>query len=161
MQKKYFQIIETHSEKISEIIWSILGVILAFFLGYFYAKENFKNNIFINSIEPDKYQEISILKIKKISGDLLQTDISGPVRILMGGKEAIEGEGEKNIPLGKIPNFKDLELRNFKYVGNAKTRKFYPSTSYPARGTDYRYRRLFNSKKEALEQGFKASKLVK
>jgi len=152
---------EEYIEKFSDILWSILGVILAFFLGYFYAKENFETPLILQNIEPKNYQAISILELQKIEGDLLEVNVSGPVRILWGEKNAVEGDGDKKIPLGQIPNFKDLELKKFKYVGNAKTKKFYPSLSYPARGTEYRYRRLFNSKEEAIKAGFKASKLVK
>jgi hypothetical protein len=99
--------------------------------------------------------------LQKISGDQLYLHISGPARILWAEKNIVENDGEHQIPIGQIPNENDLELTQFLYLGNAKTKKFYPSTSYPARGTEYRYRRFFNSRTDAEAAGFIASKLVK
>ena len=44
---------------------------------------------------------------------------------------------------------------------HAKTKKFYPAKSYPARGTEVRYRRFFQTTEEAIAAGFVPSKLVK
>ena len=105
--------------------------------------------------------EISIVRLQSIIDDQLHLEISGPARIIWSDQYSHEGDGQHSIPVGQIPNQNDLELTQFPYLGNAKTKKFYPSTSYPARGTEVKYRRFFDSKTSALEAGFVASKLVK
>lgn len=108
----------------------------------------------------DTYQETSIVQLQGLEGDLLQTSISGPVR-LVWGDAFVEGEGEHQIPLGQFLTEADRQFENFKYVGNAKTLKFYPADSYPARGTHPSVRRFFASREQAEAAGFVASKLVK
>ncbi|MCK5460817.1 hypothetical protein KAI58_02440 [Candidatus Gracilibacteria bacterium] len=105
--------------------------------------------------------EISIIILEKILGDELFLKISGPVRILWAKENFIENDGHFQIPLGQVPNKNDLEYEKFPYLGNAKTKKFYNTSSYHARGTESRYRRFFETKDAAISAGFIASKLVK
>lgn len=114
----------------------------------------------IESIHLREFREISLIKLKAIEGDSLLTEISGPARILWND-EMVEKDGEYEIPLGQIETENDREFKSFAYVGNAKTNNFYPSSSYPARGTETRYRRFFQTKEEAIDAGFNPSKLVK
>lgn len=83
------------------------------------------------------------------------------MRVLWAKENLVENDGLFSIPLGQIPNENDLELDAFPFLGNEKTKKFYPSNAYPARGTEVRYRRFFKTKEAAIEAGFEASKLVK
>lgn len=108
-----------------------------------------------------KIEVPSIVKFKKIIGDEIYLETLGNIKVIWPGQHVIENEEHIQIPLGQIPDENDLKLREFPYVGNAKTRKFYPSYTYPARGTSLKYRRLFLSKQDALDNGFVASKLVK
>lgn len=105
-------------------------------------------------------REISLVQIKSIQGDSLQVDISGPVRILWGGENLVEGDGEYEIPIPQIPDENDLELNVFPFTGNTNTMKFYPSDSHFARCVEVKDRRLFTTKEEAIEEGFEPSKSV-
>ena len=73
----------------------------------------------------------------------------------------IEAEGGFQLPIGQLSTETDRALTEVEYVGNAKTNKFYPSSSYPARGTEVQYRRFFATKEAAEAAGFVPSKLVK
>ena len=108
----------------------------------------------------ENYQETSIVQIQGLEGDSLQTSVSGPVRLVWNG-EFVEGDGEHQIPLGQFLTEDDLQFEQYPYVGNAKTLKFYPADSYPARGTHPSVRRFFESREQAEKAGFVASKLVK
>lgn len=98
--------------------------------------------------------EISIIQMKKIIGDALTVDISGPARIVWGDSKLVENDGKYEIPLGQIPQESDLKFTQFPYVGNEKTMKLYPADSYYARGTAVEHRRFFSTMQEALDQGF-------
>ena len=112
-------------------------------------------------IKPQKITpEISIINLKKISGDELNLEISGPARVLWAWDRYVENDGTYTIPLGQIPNENDLKFREFPYVGNGKTMKFYPSDSYFARGVELKHRRFFRTKEDALSEKFVASKGV-
>lgn len=112
-------------------------------------------------IETVRVPEISLIVLKAIKGDLLDLEISGPARILWGEDNMVEKDGTFQIPLGQILHDQDQKYLDFAFVGNAKTGKFYPSSSYPARGTEVQHRRFFATKQAALEAGFIATKLVK
>ena len=131
--------------------------IFGFLIGQFQIDQPTANPIITKEITP----EISLIQLLKIVDDELFLKISGPARVLWAKENLVENDGLFQIPLGQIPNENDLELENFPFLGNAKTNKFYPSTSYPARGTEVRYRRFFKTKEEAIKAGFIASKLVK
>lgn len=139
-------------------IFSFLFLIIGTTAGFLVGRTNIETPTpVISAIAP----EISLVRFKETKGDELHFEISGPVRVIWSDQYVREGDGDHTLPLGQIPNQNDLELQEFQYLGNAKTKKFYPSTSYPARGTEVRYRRFFNSKKEAIQAGFIPSKLVK
>lgn len=107
------------------------------------------------------HPEISVIHLQKRQGDSLIGTISGPTRIVWNESNTIETEGKFELPIGQIPNELDLALTEMPYTGNAKTNKFYPSNSYPARGVEVKNRRLFGDKAAAIKAGFIASKLVK
>lgn len=132
-----------------------LVIVMAFAAGHLSATKKY--------IPPPTplHQEISVIEFQSIVGDSLQGNISGPARIVWEGVNVIEKEGAFSLPLGQIKNELDLALIELPYTANAKTKKFYPSDSYPARGTEVRYRRFFATKNEAIAAGFEASKLVK
>ncbi len=106
------------------------------------------------------YQELALVEFLKLEGDLLKTKTNGAVRLIWNDA-FVEGQGLHTVALGQLPSQYDQPFREFAFVGNVKTKKFYPSNSYPGRGTDPLKRRFFNSKSEAEAQGFVASKLVK
>lgn len=136
-----------------------LGIVAAssFGLGYFSPETVPKDApICLDSA----YQEISIVELKELAGDLLKVNVSGPVR-LVWNDDFTEGDGVHEVALGQLPYEGDRDFRNFKYVGNAGTYKFYPSDTYAARGTHPSKRRFFASRLEAEAAGFVASKLVK
>ncbi len=107
------------------------------------------------------HPEISLVQLKSIVGDSLSLNISGPVRILWAGENLVENDGDFKIPLSQLPTENDLKYTQFPYTGNAKTMKFYLSSSYFARGVEVRYRRFFRTKTSAIEAGFIPSKGVK
>ena len=84
------------------------------------------------------YQEVAIIEFLGLKGDQLEFEIFGPARLLWAEDKLIEGSGIHYLPLGQLPGVEDLKFKKFSYVGNAKTGKFYPSSSYPARGTAVR-----------------------
>lgn len=129
-------------------------------LGFGFGQLDNPTDLQANSLPLTEFREISLIQLKSIEGDSLQASISGPARILWN-EEMVEGDGEYQIPLGTIETPDDRLYTEFFYTGNAKTGKFYPSSSYPARGVEHRYRRFFETKEAALSAGFIASKLVK
>lgn len=141
-----------------KIFGGSLGLVLSgFFWGQLMAFEQQ-----IKASEPAApYQEVSIIEFLELEGDQLKFEVFGPARLLWGEDKLLEGSGIHHLPLGQLPDGVDLKFKQFKYTGNAKTGKFYPSSSYPARGTAVRDRRFFKSKQAALAAGFIATKLVK
>ena len=105
--------------------------------------------------------EVTIIELQSLLDDQLEFEIFGPGRVLWADDKLLEGSGVHQIPLGQLPNAQDLKFQDFYYTGNAKTGKFYPSSSYPARGTAVRDRRFFETKQAAIQAGFIATKLVK
>lgn len=105
--------------------------------------------------------EIAIMVFDSLEGDQLQFEVFGPARLVWGEDKMLEGEGWQSLPLGQIADEVDLKFKQFAYTANTKTGKFYPSDSYPARGTAVRDRRFFETKSAALAAGFIPTKLVK
>jgi len=105
--------------------------------------------------------EMVIIELQRRIDDGLEFEVFGPARIVWAEDQMLEGSGTHKIPLGQIPDENDLKFTQFAYVGNAKTGKFYPANSYPARGTEYRHRRFFQHKQAAIGAGFIPTKLVK
>ncbi len=144
----------------TEKVKMTLAVIIALISGFGIAQvspeylESAKNS-------PPKITIPPVVKFKKIEGDLLFLEIYGGVKVVWPGQHVVKDQALVKIPIGQIPDENDLEFRKFLYVGNAKTKKFYPSYTYPARGTAVKDRRFFATKEKALEAGFIASKLVK
>ena len=107
------------------------------------------------------HPEVTIIELQSLVADQLQLEVFGPGRILWAEDKLLEGSGVHKVPLGQLLNGEDLKFRDFYYTGNAKTGKFYPSNSYPARGTAVRDRRFFADKRAAIAAGFIPTKLVK
>lgn len=148
------------SEKIKDIgtfLLVILSTVGGFFLG---KKQTLPAETVVKNVAPEPV--VSVVEFEEVSKDTLLVRIPDNVRVIWSeGKNSVEKSGQHSIPLGQVDTVHSKKFWNFPYVGNAKTRKFYPSRSYPARGTELRYRRFFDSKKSALAAGFIASKLVK
>ena len=108
----------------------------------------------------EHHQEIAIVELKEVEGDLLNISTNGPVRIIWNDSFTT-GDGNHEVPLGQLPSEHDKSFREFAYTGNTGTYKFYPSNTYAARGTHPSKRRFFATQTEAKTAGFIASKLVK
>lgn len=134
-------------------------VILMTVIGFFIGKIDFGTTSKVKIVEQEISREIATVNLVKREGDQIFAEISGNVKITWADNYSLEESG--NIFWSQIPTENDLKLADFKYLANAKTKKFYPANSYPARGTEVRYRRFFQTKEEAIAAGFKASKLVK
>ena len=137
------------------------AVIFAGFFGFFCGKMELQKSEKTEILQQKILPEISLINLKKIVGDQIFVEISGPARILWGEQKFVENDGEFKIPLPQILTEKDLKFREFPFVGNEKTKKFYPATSQFARGTKVKNRRFFQTKKAAIDAGFIPSKLVK
>ena len=148
---------EKSREKNNKLI-SFATIILMTLIGFFIGKTDFSKPE-IEIIETEIKPEIAKVVLQKRTGDKIFAEITGEVKIIWADNYSLEESGE--IIWSQIPTEDDLELDSFKYLGNAKTNNFYPANSYPARGTEVRYRRFFETKENALSAGFKASKLVK
>ena len=142
-----------------EFLWVLVVAVIAFYLGGSSVRESLEKEYFKQSNE--QFQEISLVVFKEKKGDELMFEISGPVRVVWGENQFVEGDGNYSLKLGQFPTDTDKKLQEFAYLGNEKTGKFYPTNSYPARGTEVRYRRFFQTKQEAIAAGFIPSKLVK
>lgn len=105
--------------------------------------------------------QLALVQLLRREGDLITVSLVGEGKVLVGNDISFEETGEHVFSWGNIPSSEDLELRNFPYLGNMKTRKFYNTDSYPARGTEVKYRRFFSSKEEAVAAGFIAAKNLK
>lgn len=136
-----------------------VGIVLLFGLGWGLGHLQFR------TMSPPLPQparaEIAILSIDSLAGDELKFEVFGPVRLVWGEDKMLEGEGWQRLPLGQLADEVDLQFKQFAYTANAKTGKFYPSDSYPARGTAVRDRRFFQTKSAAQAAGFTPTKLVK
>lgn len=138
----------------SKLFLSVFGIII-FTSGFVIGKTTSSQNTDTEWKPREIPLEMSLIELKQRNGDVLKGTVSGKVRILWGDDQYLESKnGNIEIPLGQIYTEDDLEFFQFSYVGNAKTNKFYPSDSYPARGTEPKYRRFFKSRSEAEEAGF-------
>lgn len=145
-----------------KIILLFVGIgmcLLGFSIGKInlYPDKELKTSVITQPVTP----EISLIQIKSLKGDSLQIDVSGPVRMLWGEANFVEGDGKYEIPIPQIPDENDLALEEFPFTGNVNTMKFYPSDSHFARCVKVQDRRLFETKEGAVEDGFEPSKSVK
>ncbi len=139
--------------------FATLGImILLPIIGFFIGKIEFKKPE-VKVVETKISREIPTVVLKSRQGDQIFAEISGDVKVTWADSYVLEDSGI--IYFSQIPTLDDEKLAKFKYLGNAKTKKYYPAKSYPARGTEVRYRRFFQTKEEAEKAGFIASKLVK
>lgn len=147
------------TEKLKTILVWILFLGTGFGLGSLqnFSGSDLKAEVLTDSVRP----ETSIVEVQKIEGDELHFEIFGKTRVLWTKDNMVENDGVFSLPIGQIRNENDLKLESFPYIGNSKTMKFYPSNSYPARGTAPEYRRYFLNKKSAVEEGFIPMKNMK
>lgn len=140
---------------------TLATIILMTIIGFFIGKIDFQKPE-VKVVEKE-ISEISrnlpTVVLQKREGDKIFAEISGDVKITWADNFALEESG--TIFWSQIPTEDNLKLNDFKYLANAKTKKFYPAKSYPARGTEVRYRRFFQTKEDAIQAGFIPSKLVK
>ena len=145
------------SEKKSRIM-TMVTVILMTMIGFFIGQLDMTSSP-PEITETAITQTIPTVTLTRREGDQIFADITGEVKIIWADHHALEGSGV--IIWSQIPTTDDLQLNDFAYLANAKTKKFYPANSYPARGTEVRYRRFFQTRQAAIEAGFVPSKLVK
>lgn len=145
---------------------TLATIILMTVIGFFIGKIDFsKPEVKVVETEISSFDyaqdklRIPTVVLQKREGDQIFAEISGNVKITWADNYSLEESGP--IFWSQIPTENDLKLADFKYLANAKTKKFYPANSYPARGTEVRYRRFFQTKDEAIAAGFVPSKLVK
>lgn len=147
--------------------WSFGGAfVLIFLAGYFVGVQRNISQVESSSekdletLEEDveRANAFSMITFLKRSGDLIEVSLSGNGRLVVDDHTFFEDEGNHSFSFGALPTDEDLVLRDFPYLGNAKTRKFYNTDSYPARGTEIKYRRFFETKEAAVEAGFIAAK---
>lgn len=105
--------------------------------------------------------EEAIVRFDSLKGDQVSFSLQGEGRIIIDQHTIFEEEGTHTFSIAQLPSSSDLDLRLFPYLGNTKTQKFYNTDSYPARGTEVKYRRFFKTQEEAKEAGFIASKNLK
>lgn len=149
----------TSMDKISPDFRITLGIIFFSTIGFCVGVLGNLSYFLPEEIPPPEITPL--IKFIKIEGDEIFFETMGQIDILWPGKKEDKTEKIKKIPIGQIPNKNDLELSKFSYLANAKTGKFYPTYTYPARGTEVKYRRFFQTKQAAIDAGFIASKLVK
>ena len=144
--------------------YSIWFVVLSFMVGggFYLGKSSYETPYCPEKLsDPIELPEPTTIHLLSIEQDRLRFSLQGSGQVLVDSHLAIADSGEHQISLGKIPTENDLSLREFPYVGNEKTQKFYNADSYHARGTEVKHRRFFQTVKEAGEAGFVASKTLK
>lgn len=141
--------------------WGVVLGLIAF--AGFWSGKQFQEPAFCETIQQETLPDTEDTTLRFISreNDLLKVSLEGPGRIIVDQHLIFEEEGEHEFSWAQIPTDSDLELRNFLYLGNAKTQKFYETDSYPARGTEIKYRRFFQTREEAKAAGFIPSKNLK
>jgi hypothetical protein len=135
-------------------LWIVISALGGFVLGD--AKNITKQEPAI--ITPVK-SEKSTVTFFKLEGDTLSLLLEGNVRVIWSEEHFLDKSG--NLFLGQVPNARDLQFRQYPFVGNANTGKFYPSTTSWARGVRVKDRRFFTTKELAIDAGFIPSKSVK
>ncbi|MCF7831052.1 hypothetical protein K9M41_03620 [Candidatus Gracilibacteria bacterium] len=135
-----------------------VGIIGAIILGFLIGQLKLSPEV-VEIVEKEIRPEVSLIQLKEIKGDMLELEISGPARIIWAD-DMVENDGFFQIPLSQISTENDRKYTEFPFTGNEKTKKFYPSDTYFARGVEVRYRRFFLTKEEAINAGFIPSKGV-
>ena len=135
-----------------------ITIILMTLIGFFVGSIDFKDSA-PEIIEKPIESSIPQINLSQRNGDEIVAEISGEVKLTWGDSYVLQESG--SVFWGQIATVDDLVLKDFKYLANGKTKKFYPADSYPARGTEVKYRRFFQTKEDATNAGFIASKLVK
>lgn len=136
----------------------VFGILFGLFTGWVVTSVGVK---LTSSASVIKSPIIPQVRFVALEGDQLTLQVDGSAKISWKGGEEMVVDHDFVFPVSQIDDEISLEFKKYAYVGNAKTNKFYPAYSYPARGTDIAYRRFFKSKQAALEAGFMASKLVR
>lgn len=106
----------------------------------------------LESIEAER----AMVTLQKIEGERLSLSLEGNVRVVWSEEHFLDESGD--VFLGQIPDANDLQYRQYPFVGNANTGKFYPSTTSWARGVRVEDRRFFATKEDAISAGFVPTK---
>jgi len=120
---------------------------------------------FTGKAEEPKIEKIvsdaPIVNFQKIEGQDLFFTLHGGAVAKWGDSTIKSGNGEHKLSITQLPTEAYLSRKKAQYLANLKTKKFYPTDSYPARCVEPRYSRLYQTKEAAISDGFRPSKLVK
>lgn len=136
-------------------LWIVVAACGGFILG---GAQSSSKELVTTVSKPIKPGQTEV-KFIQIEGDALSLELRGDVRVVWSDEKFIEESGD--VFLGQVPNARDLKYRQYPFVGNANTGKFYPSTTSWARGVKIKDRRFFATKEGAVAAGFIPSKSVK
>ena len=110
----------------------------------------------VSKLEATTFESIeaerAMVTFAKIEGERLSLTLEGNVRVVWSEEYFLDTSGD--VFLGQVPDANDLQYRQYPFVGNANTGKFYPSTTNWARGVRVKDRRFFLTKEEAVAAGF-------
>jgi hypothetical protein len=138
----------------------ILGIVSGYVVGWIEFKKEFSRENLSND------NSIALINFIKAENDQLYFSAEGNIRINWGENQAINHQGKfprkiYTLPWIQIPTTNDLKLQSFLYTGNNKSKKFYKSNSYFARGISIENRRGFNTRAEAIKAGFVPTKSLR
>lgn len=102
--------------------------------------------------------EKAVVQFEKIEGDQLTVSLKGNVRVTWSEEHFLDHSG--TVFLGQMPDANDLQYRQYPFVGNLNTGKFYPSDTSWARGVRVKDRRFFATKEAAINAGFVPTKSI-
>lgn len=134
----------------------LAGCVVAAGVGFLAGQSSVSTEFARVSVVPIAPEQ-AVVEFLKIDGDELSITLRGKVRVVWG-EHFLDASG--TVPLGQVVTLEDLKYREFPFVGNANTMKFYPSDTQWARGTRVRDRRFFATKQAAIDAGFIPSKSV-
>lgn len=135
-------------KKLTTFLWMGVMTCGSFFLGMAQDLSQQSSNIVFDQIQAEK----AVVRLEKIEGDQLTVSLEGNVRITWSEEHFLDYSGD--IFLGQMPDANDLQYRQYPFVGNLNTGKFYPSDTSWARGVRVKDRRFFATKEAAIAAGF-------
>jgi lipopolysaccharide export system protein LptC len=143
--------------KLNRLNLFLLGIVLGLIAGYAVGWVEFKKEFPQENLP--KNNSNALINFIKAENDKLYFSADGNIRITWGNGQAINHQGDfpkkiYTLPWVQIPTTNDLKLESFLYTGNNKSKKFYKSSSYFARGVAIENRRGFNTRAEAIKAGF-------
>lgn len=132
-------------------LWIIVAGGGGFLLGSAKSASQLETTV-LESIPPEK----AMVTLERIEGEQLSVTIEGNVRVVWSEEHFLDASGD--VFLGQVPDADDLQYRQYPFVGNANTGKFYPSDTSWARGVRVKDRRFFLTKEAAIAAGFMPTK---